>query len=49
SFLVVDQDGRKWGKWIVRKAFENLLPAEITWRVKTPIVWLRDNDVASDL
>ena len=37
SFLVVDQDGRKWGKWIVRKAFENLLPAEITWRVKTPI------------
>jgi len=33
----VEQDGRKWGKWIVRKAFENLLPAEITWRVKTPI------------
>ncbi len=37
SFLVVEQDGRKWGKWIVRKAFEDSLPAEITWRVKTPI------------
>ncbi len=37
SFLVVEQDGQKWGKWIVRKAFEDLLPSQITWRVKTPI------------
>ncbi len=37
SLLVVEQDGRKWGKWIVRKAFEEDLPKEITWRVKTPI------------
>ncbi len=37
SFLVVEQEGRKWGKWIVRKAFEDLLPRQITWRVKTPI------------
>jgi asparagine synthase (glutamine-hydrolysing) len=37
SFLVVEENGRKWGKWIVRKAFEDLLPVEITWRVKTPI------------
>lgn len=37
SLLVVEQDGRKWGKWIVRKAFERELPNEITWRVKTPI------------
>ncbi len=37
SFLVVEEDGQKWGKWIVRKAFEDLLPKQITWRVKTPI------------
>jgi asparagine synthase (glutamine-hydrolysing) len=37
SVLVVEQEGQKWGKWIVRKAFEGLLPSQITWRVKTPI------------
>ncbi len=37
SVLVVEQGGQKWGKWIVRKAFEDLLPSQITWRVKTPI------------
>ncbi len=37
SFLVGDRDGRKLGKWIVRKAFEDLLPSQITWRIKTPI------------
>ncbi len=37
SVLVVEQEGQKWGKWIVRKAFEDLLPSQITWRVKTPI------------
>jgi asparagine synthase (glutamine-hydrolysing) len=29
--------GRIWGKWILRKTFENILPQEIVWRVKTPI------------
>jgi len=37
SFLVVEENGQKWGKWIVRKTFEDLLPSQITWRVKTPI------------
>jgi len=37
SFLVVEEKGQKWGKWIVRKAFEDMLPSQITWRVKTPI------------
>ena len=37
SLLVVEQDNQKWGKWIVRKAFEDLLPRDVTWRVKTPI------------
>jgi len=26
-----------WGKWILRKAFENIIPEEIVWRVKAPI------------
>lgn len=26
-----------WGKWIVRKAFEGILPEEVVWRIKTPI------------
>ncbi|MEM3704241.1 MAG: asparagine synthase C-terminal domain-containing protein, partial [Candidatus Bathyarchaeia archaeon] len=25
------------GKWILRKAFESILPQNITWRIKTPI------------
>jgi asparagine synthase (glutamine-hydrolysing) len=34
---VQKEKGKVWGKWILRKAFENLLPQEIVWRVKTPI------------
>jgi len=37
SFLVVEENGQKWGKWIDRKAFEDILPSQITWRIKTPI------------
>jgi asparagine synthase (glutamine-hydrolysing) len=29
--------GKIWGKWIIRKSFEGLLPDEIVWRVKCPI------------
>jgi len=31
------ENGRTYGKWILRKAFETILPREIVWRVKTPI------------
>ena len=34
---VRSESGQTWGKWILRKAFENILPKEIVWRVKTPI------------
>jgi len=34
---VKNERGQVWGKWIVRKSFEGLLPDEIIWRVKTPI------------
>ena len=29
-----DQDGKKYGKWILRKSFENMLPSSIIWREK---------------
>jgi len=31
------EGGQVWGKWILRKAFEDVLPREIVWRVKAPI------------
>jgi asparagine synthase (glutamine-hydrolysing) len=31
------EKGRTYGKWILRKAFEGILPGEIVWRVKTLI------------
>lgn len=27
----------RWGKWILRKAFEGAIPAEVAWRAKSPI------------
>ena len=29
--------GQVWGKWLLRKAFENIMPRELTWRAKAPI------------
>lgn len=34
---VWSERGQIWGKWILRKTFENVLPREIVWRTKTPI------------
>jgi asparagine synthase (glutamine-hydrolysing) len=34
---VRSERGQIWGKWILRKAFENMLPEEIIWRAKVPI------------
>jgi asparagine synthase (glutamine-hydrolysing) len=34
---VKSERGQVWGKWVLRKAFENIIPPEIVWRVKTPI------------
>lgn len=34
---VRSEGGRVWGKWILRKAFEDYLPGEIVWRAKTTI------------
>lgn len=37
SLKVRKRKGKKWGKWILRKAFEGLLPEKFLWRVKMPI------------
>jgi len=37
SCLVYGANGDRRGKWILRKAFEEALPKEVVWRVKTPI------------
>ncbi|GAH88552.1 unnamed protein product, partial [marine sediment metagenome] len=34
---VKSERGQVWGKWILRKAFEDIMPQEIVWRVKAPI------------
>jgi len=34
---VRSERGQVWGKWVLRKAFENIMPQEIVWRVKAPI------------
>jgi asparagine synthase (glutamine-hydrolysing) len=34
---VKSEGGQVWGKWILRKAFENIIPREMAWRVKAPI------------
>jgi len=36
--LKVKTDGGEvWGKWVLRRAFENIIPKEIAWRTKAPI------------
>jgi asparagine synthase (glutamine-hydrolysing) len=37
NLLVNQKDSIKFGKWILRKAFENDLPHNVIWREKTPI------------
>jgi len=36
-YKVRTENGRTYGKWILRKAFEGMLPKEVTWRTKIPI------------
>lgn len=34
---IKEEKGKIWGKWILRKAFEPLLPAEFIWQEKRPL------------
>lgn len=36
-YKVRNEKQRTWGKWILRKTFESVLPQKIVWRVKMPI------------
>ncbi len=37
KLMIRNERGETWGKWIIRKAYEGLLPDEIVWRKKTPL------------
>jgi len=37
KFKMREEDGKVWGKWILRKAFEDILPKEIIWQCKRPL------------
>lgn len=37
EFKIGRRKGELFGKWILREAYEGMLPEEIIWRVKTPI------------
>ena len=36
-FKIRQKNGKAYGKWILRKAFEGLIPRQITWRTKSPM------------
>ena len=37
GLMVRHERGQVWGKWVLRKAFENVVPSELLWRVKAPL------------
>lgn len=37
DMLVRDEGDRRFGKWILRKAFEDRIPKQIVWRTKSPM------------
>lgn len=34
---VKSENEQVWGKWVLRKAFENIMPQELVWRIKAPV------------
>jgi asparagine synthase (glutamine-hydrolysing) len=34
---IKEENNKQWGKWILRKAFEDILPKEIVWQSKRPL------------
>lgn len=37
SLKIRAENGQTYGKWVLRKAFEKLIPSELLWRVKAPL------------
>jgi len=48
-YKVQTESGQVYGKWILRKAYEGILPREIVWRVKTPIEYGSGTTILPDL
>lgn len=36
-FKIREENGRFWGKWILRKAFQGVLPDDVVWQKKRPL------------
>ncbi|HML02081.1 MAG TPA: asparagine synthase-related protein [Candidatus Bathyarchaeia archaeon] len=49
QYKIRTENGRTHGKWILRKTFEEHLPPEVTWRVKTPIEYGSGTNILTDL
>ena len=37
NLKIKEEDGRRYGKWILRKTFEKYIPLQIAWRSKSPM------------
>ncbi len=37
NLKVKEDNGKMYGKWILRKVFENKLPKSVVWRKKSPM------------
>ena len=37
GLMVRHERGQVWGKWVLRKAFEGIVPPKLLWRVKAPL------------
>jgi len=37
GLMVRHERGQVWGKWVLRKAFKNIVPPKLLWRVKAPL------------
>ena len=37
KFKINMHEGTKYGKWIIRKAYEDVIPKEVIWRAKAPL------------
>lgn len=49
KYKIKKEGHQTWGKWILRKAFDNLLPEVIVWRVKTPIEYGSGTNLLTNL
>ncbi|MEM2873664.1 MAG: asparagine synthase-related protein [Nitrososphaerales archaeon] len=49
QYKIKKEGHQTWGKWILRKAFDGLLPEVIVWRVKTPIEYGSGTNLLTNL